>query len=109
MSAKTGAARIALTTGAPVIPAAQWGPQDILAPYGKVLKLFPRKTMKVWAGDPVDLTDLRDQPITAATLREATDRIMRAITLLLAEQRGELAPDRPMARSAVPPRKPDSA
>jgi hypothetical protein len=92
-----------------VIPAAQWGPQDILAPYGKVLKLFPRKTMKVWAGDPVDLTDLRDQPITAATLREATDRIMRAITLLLAEQRGEPAPDRPMVRSAVPPRKPDSA
>ena len=109
MSAKTGAARIALTTGAPVIPAAQWGPQDILAPYGKVLKLFPRKTMKVWAGDPVDLTDLRDQPITAATLREANDRIMRAITLLLAEQRGEPAPDRPMVRSAVPPRKPDSA
>lgn len=109
MSAKTGAARIALTTGVPVIPAAQWGPQEVLKPYGKAFKLFPRKTMHVWAGDPVNLDDLRDQPITAATLREATDRIMREVTLLLASQRGEIAPDRPMPRNAVPPRKPESA
>lgn len=109
MSAKTGAARIALTTGVPVIPAAQWGPQEVLQPYGKAFKLFPRKTMHVWAGDPVNLDDLRDQPITAATLREATDRIMREVTLLLASQRGETAPDRPMPRNAVPPRKPESA
>lgn len=109
MSAKTGAARIALTTGVPVIPAAQWGPQEVLKPYGKAFKLFPRKTMHVWAGDPVNLDDLRDQPITAATLREATDRIMREVTLLLASQRGEVAPDRPMPRNAVPPRKPESA
>lgn len=109
MSAKTGAARIALTTGVDVIPAAQWGPQDVLAPYGKAFKLFPRKTMKVWAGPPVNLDDLRGQPITAATLREATDRIMRDITNLLAEQRGVPAPEKPMPRNAVPPRKPDSA
>ena len=109
MSAKTGAARIALTTGVPVIPAAQWGPQEVLKPYGKLFKLFPRKTMHVWAGDPVNLDDLRNQPITAATLREATDRIMRDVTLLLAQQRGEAAPERPMPRSAVPPRKPESA
>jgi len=50
MTAKTGAARIALTTGAPVIPAAQWGPQEVLAPYSKRPKFFPRKTMHVWAG-----------------------------------------------------------
>ena len=31
MVGKTGAARIALSTNAPVIPVAQWGPQDILA------------------------------------------------------------------------------
>ena len=33
MVGKTGAARLALTTGAPVIPIAHWGAQDIL-PYG---------------------------------------------------------------------------
>ena len=30
MTGKTGAARVALVTGAPVIPIAQWGPQDVL-------------------------------------------------------------------------------
>ncbi len=35
MIGKTGAARIALATRCPVIPVAQWGPQEILAPYGK--------------------------------------------------------------------------
>lgn len=109
MSAKTGVARIALTTGVPVIPAAQWGPQEVLAPYGKVLKLLPRKTMKVWAGPPVDLSDLMNQPITSATLREATDRIMQEVTNLLALQRGIAAPEVPMHRNAVSPRKPDSA
>lgn len=109
MSAKTGAARIALTTGAPIIPAAQWGPQAVLKPYGKMLKLFPRKTMKVWAGNPVDLSDLHGKPITTAVLREATDRIMREVTNLLAQQRGEEAPAMPMPRNAVPPRKPEQA
>lgn len=109
MSAKTGAARIALTTGVPIVPAAQWGPQEVLAPYGKVFKIFPRKTMHIWAGPPVDLEDLRSQPITAATLREATDRIMRDITKLLGEQRGLTPPDNPMPRNVVPPRKAASA
>ena len=35
MIGKTGAARIALTTGCPVIPVAQWGPQELLAPYAQ--------------------------------------------------------------------------
>ena len=33
MKARTGVARLALTTGAPVIPIAHWGAQDVL-PYG---------------------------------------------------------------------------
>ena len=35
MTGKTGAARIALASGVPVIPVAQWGANHILAPYGK--------------------------------------------------------------------------
>ena len=93
MSAKSGVARIALTTGVPVIPAAQWGPQDVLAPYGgKIPKLLPRKTMHVWAGPAVDLDDLRDQPLSVEVLREATNRIMSAVTNLLGEIRGEAPP-----------------
>lgn len=92
MVGKTGAARIALTTRCPVIPVAQWGPHEILAPYSKRPHLFPRKTMHVLAGPPVDLSDLHDHPLDAAVLREATARIMAAITALLVELRGEPAP-----------------
>ena len=92
MTAKTGAARVALTTRCPVIPVAQWGPQEIQAPYAKGLHLFPRKTMRMLAGPPVDLSDLYDRPLVAATLREATDRILDAITAQLETIRGEQAP-----------------
>ncbi|MEO8518289.1 MAG: lysophospholipid acyltransferase family protein [Dermatophilaceae bacterium] len=92
MTAKTGAARVALTTRCPVIPVAQWGPQEIMAPYAKGFHLFPRKTMRMIAGPPVDLSDLYDKPMGAATLREATDRILDAITRQLEMIRQEKAP-----------------
>jgi 1-acyl-sn-glycerol-3-phosphate acyltransferase len=92
MTGKTGAARIALSSGVPVVPVAQWGANDILAPYGKKPRLFPRKTIAMKAGPPVALDDLRGKPLTPAVLREATDRIMDDITRLLEEVRGERAP-----------------
>lgn len=93
MAAKTGAARIALSTGCPLVPIAMWGAQDVLYPYRDVApRIFPRKTIKVYAGPPVDLDDLRDQPINSHTLRVATDRLMAAITTLLEQARGESAP-----------------
>ncbi len=92
MMGKTGPARMALATGAPVIPIAQWGPQDVMRKGHKGFHLFPRKTMHVRAGAPVDLDDLRGREVTTAMLEEATERIMLAITMLLAEIRGELPP-----------------
>ena len=83
MVGKTGVARLALTTRAPVIPVAQWGAQDLLARYGKLLKPFPRKLVTVVAGPPVVLDDLYDRPQDTKTLREATERVMAAITALL--------------------------
>lgn len=87
MTGKTGAARIALSTGAPVIPIAQWGANHILPPYSARPHLVPRKTISMKAGDPVDLDDLRDKPLTPEVLREATDRIMDALTAELADLR----------------------
>jgi 1-acyl-sn-glycerol-3-phosphate acyltransferase len=92
MVAKTGVARAALSTGAPVIPIAHWGAQHIL-PYGtKDLHLFPRTTVRLVAGPPVDLSEYRGKPITAETLRGATAAVMRDITKLLAGLRGEEPP-----------------
>ena len=92
MVGKTGAARIALETGCPVLPMATWGPQDLLAPYGKVPHLFPRTTVQVTLGPPVDLSDLQDRSADPEALRAATDRIMAAVTDLVGELRGEAPP-----------------
>ncbi|GAA2244428.1 lysophospholipid acyltransferase family protein [Rarobacter faecitabidus] len=93
MAGKTGVARLALTSGAPVIPISQWGVQRIFKQHGKLLRLIPRKTVQVHTGQPVNLDDLRDQPITASVLQEATSRIMRAIADGVADLRGETAPE----------------
>lgn len=93
MAGKSGAARLALQTGCPLVPVGMWGTQDVLYPYrGKVPKLLPRKTMRVHAGAPVDLDDMRDKPITAPLLAEATTRLMARITDLVAQARQETPP-----------------
>jgi 1-acyl-sn-glycerol-3-phosphate acyltransferase len=92
MTGRTGAARVALTTRCPVIPVAQWGPQEILAPYAKRPHVFPPKTMRMLAGPPVDLSDLYDRPLDSAALKEATARILDAITRQLETLRDEKAP-----------------
>jgi len=92
MAGKTGAARLALTTGAPVVPIAHWGAQDIL-PYGsKKPRLWPRKTVRMAAGPPVDLSAYAGQRLSASTLRAATADIMADITALLAMIRHETPP-----------------
>jgi 1-acyl-sn-glycerol-3-phosphate acyltransferase len=95
MVAKTGIGRLALASRAPVIPIAQWGSTDLLGRYGKILKPIPPKRVQVTAGTPVDLSDLYGRPLDGATLREATSRIMAAVTQLLAGLRGEEPPDQP--------------
>lgn len=92
MTGKSGAARIALETGCPVIPVGQWGAHAILYPYSRKPDLFPRKPIRMKVGDPVELADLVARPRTAEVVREATDRIMVAITALVEDVRGETAP-----------------
>lgn len=104
MVGKTGVARLALIADVPVIPLAHWGPHELL-PYGeKKPRLFPRKTMRLSAGPPVDLSAYRGHELTAANLRGATSEITDAIIGLLAELRGEQSPPGPYdprARKAI--------
>jgi 1-acyl-sn-glycerol-3-phosphate acyltransferase len=94
MQGKTGVARVALLTRAPVLPVAQWGANDVMPPYAKQnkLRLWPRKTLKVIAGPPIDLSAYYDLEPAAENLRIVTDVIMNSIADLLAELRGEPAP-----------------
>ena len=93
MRAKTGAVRLALLSGCPLYPMAHWGAQEVMAPYAKEFRIWPRKTMHVVVGDPIDLSDLADKPLDADTFHEAGDRLMAAITALLAEIREESPPE----------------
>jgi 1-acyl-sn-glycerol-3-phosphate acyltransferase len=91
MRGKTGAVRIALEQGVPLIPAASWGVQRILARYGR-FSPFPRKDVDILVGEPVDLSPWRNVPMTPAVLEAATEAVMVAITDLLAQLRGETPP-----------------
>lgn len=96
MLGRTGTARLALLTGVPVVPVAQWGIQEVMSPDKSVpvrqRVRLRRVRLQVAAGPPVDLSRWQGQPPTAQVLREMTTEIMRAITVLLAELRGEAAP-----------------
>jgi 1-acyl-sn-glycerol-3-phosphate acyltransferase len=91
MRGKTGAARLALQLGLPVIPVAHWGSQVLMPVNSTKLRLRPRAHVRLVFGDPVDLSDL-GRVADRAAMQAATDRIMAAITALLEELRGETAP-----------------
>jgi 1-acyl-sn-glycerol-3-phosphate acyltransferase len=92
MRGKSGAVRMALEAGVPLIPMAHWGTQAVMPRYGKRISVFPPKTIRAKIGDPVDLSAFVGRKIDSATLNEATALLMRDIAALLAELRGESAP-----------------
>lgn len=93
MVAKTGAARLALKTGAPVIPAGQWGVQEVLPRGAKGPSILPRKVSSISIGAEVELDDLRESPLTGSVLKEATRRMMTDITAQVAFLRDEEPPE----------------
>lgn len=104
---KTGAARLALATGAPVVPVAQWGTHEVVpyrAPRG-LLRALPRTILRrprvrVRFGRPVDLSGLSDG--VPGHAQRATDRILEAITTELVALRS----DEPLVPRQVDPTRP---
>ena len=92
MVAKTGLARLAIITQSPVIPVAQWGSQIVMPTYEKKLKVFPRTPIKILAGKALDLSQWYGKENDPEALTQATAFVMRAITDLLEELRGEKRP-----------------
>lgn len=92
MRGKTGAVRLALESGIPLIPVAHWGTQELMPRYGKGIRPFPRKTIHVMVGEPIDLSRFDGQPLSQKVVSEATELLMNEITALLEELRGETAP-----------------
>jgi len=101
MQSKTGVARLALATGAPVVPVGHWGAQYIL-PYGSVKPhVIPRKTVHMIAGPPVDLSEFAGKPLDTPTLRAATDKIMTDVAALVGKLRDEDPPAEPFHPAAA--------
>lgn len=95
MTGKTGAARIWWETGCPVVPVAQWGSHELLAPYGRVPHVWKRPVIQVRAGPPVPLS--RDEGSAGSPDFPAlTAQIMAALTDVLAEIRGVAPPNEPL-------------
>jgi 1-acyl-sn-glycerol-3-phosphate acyltransferase len=105
MRGKTGAARLALLTRAPVVPIAMWGPEKIFDPRTKRLSLRPRIPVSVVAGPPIDLSKWQGATPTTAVLHEMTDEIMLRLRDMVAELRGATPPPlyQPAARRAEQP------
>lgn len=100
MVAKTGVARLALLTGAPVVPLGQWGAHEFLGS-DKRPRPFPRKTIQLRAGAPVDLSQWDGAEPTTDVLRAMTGKIMGEVTRLVGELRGEEPPETPFVRDDV--------
>jgi 1-acyl-sn-glycerol-3-phosphate acyltransferase len=109
MQARTGVARLALTTDAVVLPVAQWGPQRVHDYHQKKFHLRLRTPADYLVGEPVDLSAARAQVrdgghLSAQLLRETTDLIMTRVRDQLAELREEPAPStfHPRPRRELP-------
>jgi 1-acyl-sn-glycerol-3-phosphate acyltransferase len=97
MQARTGVARLALTTDAVVVPVAQWGPQRVHDYHRKKLRLRFRAPADYLVGEPIDLSAQRAEvragrPLSVDLLRETTDLIMARVRDQLGELRGETPP-----------------
>jgi len=83
MQGKTGVGRVALATGAPVVPIAVWGSHWVRPKKRKPVMKW-RRLITLKAGKPMTFEDLRDRdPAEAA--REATDRVMAELDRLVRE------------------------
>ena len=97
MQSRSGAARLALTTDAVVVPVAQWGPQLLHDYHLKKLHLRLRAPAEYLVGEPIDLRVQRAEvragrALTTDLLRETTDLMMARVRDQLAELRNEPAP-----------------
>jgi 1-acyl-sn-glycerol-3-phosphate acyltransferase len=95
MRGRPGAVKLALDTGVPLIPVAQWGAQHLLPRGHKFPRLFGRTRVQIEAGPAVDLAGLAQWEDRQEAVRVGTERLMRRITDLEAGLRGEQPPAKP--------------
>ena len=83
---KTGAVRLAVATGVPILPVATWGGQFVWRRSGRQSLTFGRPIWVV-AGEPFDPTERLDGEPDAMKLRTLTDDLMGELDKLVADLR----------------------
>ncbi|HEX9342815.1 MAG TPA: lysophospholipid acyltransferase family protein [Actinomycetota bacterium] len=91
MPAKSGVARLAALTGAPVVPVGQWGAQ-VLFTRGKIGPFRRGARVVLRAGSPLDLGLTPDSTLDA--LNAGRDKVMAAIVALVDEAKQDWTPPR---------------
>ncbi len=99
MQGRTGAARLALATGAPLVPIAHWGDHEFLPARTAKPRIWPRKKVTIRVGKPLDLSAYRSEqseqesgPASRDQLAALTEHMLQEITKLLADIRGQQPP-----------------
>jgi 1-acyl-sn-glycerol-3-phosphate acyltransferase len=83
---KTGAVRLSLATGVPILPVATWGGQYVWRNDGRQSLAFGRP---IWvrAGEPIDLRSRVADDADPSTFRALTDEVMDELSTLVADLR----------------------
>ncbi len=92
MAGHTGAARLALRTGVPVLPLGQWGASFVLPPRRSRPFRLRRHQIRMILGARIDLSEFIGREPDRGGARQATVRIMDAITAMTEQARQATAP-----------------
>src|SRR5262245_43405984 len=94
--AKTGAVRLALQTGAPIVPVALGGSHRVAGRRKFVSSLLRnvilRPKVETAVGEPIDVRALLQGPETPDEIRRLTDVVWSKLIDLIEQLRGEIAP-----------------
>jgi 1-acyl-sn-glycerol-3-phosphate acyltransferase len=92
MRARTGAMRLALETGVPIVPMGQWGTEVVMDTYSS--KIFPKPwhRVRMVIGKPIDLSQYHGKKVSVEEMVVLSDQVMVEITKIVEELRGGKAP-----------------
>jgi len=92
MRGRTGAMRIAIETGVPIVPVGQWGTEVVMDTYGTMIKPKPWHKVRMVVGQPIDVNYLKDKKLSTDDLVALSEVVMDKITELVEQLRNEKAP-----------------
>ena len=104
--ARTGVVRLAIRSGAPIVPIAMVGAHRVLDRDHQIRQLVSnivlRPRVDTAVGAPIDVRAWQVDADDPAAVRAATDRVMSSLISLVAQLRGEPAPDDAGSTSVAP-------